>query len=168
MSISAFLLPLRCTVNTVSTLIIENDESIFEQNNKVRVKIGLPPLTKPVSTVQLDAGFSGDSSSEKIIANAREIEDVEDNETATRQKNNKRRSQQKSKRRRIVKERSKTKCPGIIVEGVPTLWLELEIDVVSIIEDIYHSSICVNCLSKHNRFVVDCQLELLFTNHLWT
>ena len=28
-------------------------------------------------------------------------------------------------------------------------------------------SIYANCLSKHNRLVVDCQLDFLFTNHLW-
>ena len=55
----------------------------------------------------------------------------------------------------------------MIVEGVPSLWLESEIDVVSIVEDMKQSSLYVNCLSKNNRFVVDCHLELLFTNHLW-
>ena len=38
---------------------------------------------------------------------------------------------------------------------------------MSIIEYMKHSSIYVNCLSKHNRFVVDYQFNLLFTNHLW-
>ena len=79
------------------------------------------------------------------------------------QKNDKRRS---TKRRKIIKKNSKTKFTGVTFEGVPTLWLESEIDVVYIVEDMKHSSIYVNGLSKHNRCVVDCHLELLFTNHL--
>ena len=62
------------------------------------------------------------------------------------QKNDKRRS---TKRRKIVKKKSKTKFAGVTIEGVPTLWLELEIDVVSIVEDMKHSRLYVNCLSKH-------------------
>ena len=72
-----------------------------------------------------------------------------------------------TKRRKIVKKKSKTKFAGVTVESVPTLWLESEIDVVSIVEDMKHSSIYVNCLSNYNRCVVDCHLELLFTNYLW-
>ena len=64
-----------------------------------------------------------------------------------------------------MKKKSKTKFAGVTVESVLTLWLESEIDVVSIVKDMKHSSIYVNCLSKHNRCVVDCHLELLFTNY---
>ena len=38
---------------------------------------------------------------------------------------------------------------------------------MSIIEDMKKSPIYVNSLSKYNRFVVDSQFYLLFTNHLW-
>ena len=79
------------------------------------------------------------------------------------QRNDKRRS---IKRRKIVKNKSKTKFADVTIESVPILWLASEIDVVSIVEDMKHSSIYVNCLSNHNRFVVDCRLELLFMNHL--
>ena len=71
----------------------------------------------------------------------------------------------KIKRRRIVKKKSKTKFTGVIIEGEPTLWLEFKMHIVFIVENIKHSSIYVNCLSKHNRCVVYCQLDLLFTNY---
>ena len=38
---------------------------------------------------------------------------------------------------------------------------------MSIIDDMKYSNIYVKCLSKHNRFVVDCQLDFLITNNLW-
>ena len=56
---------------------------------------------------------------------------------------------------------------GAIVEGELTLWFQSKINVVSIVEDMNQSNIYVNYLSKYNRFIVDCQLDLLFTNHLW-
>ena len=46
----------------------------------------------------------------------------------------KRRPHQKSRRRRIKKKKSKTKFAGLILEGVPSLWLESEVDIVSIID----------------------------------
>ena len=75
-------------------------------------------------------------------------------------------SHQKSNRVRIKKKKRKTKFAGLIVERVSSLWLKSEVGVMSIIDDMKQSSIYVICLSKHNRFVVDCQLEFLFTNHL--
>ena len=56
---------------------------------------------------------------------------------------------------------------GAIVEGELTLWFQSKINVVSIVEDMNQSNIYVNYLSKYNRFIFDCQLDLLFTNHLW-
>ena len=91
---------------------------------------------------------------------------MNDNETTMCTKNDKGRPLQKSKKK-IAKRKTKARFAGVIVEGVPTLWLKVEIDVVSIIKDMKHSSIYVNCLWKNNRFIVDCQLESLFTNHLW-
>ena len=163
MHISSIPLPLNCTVNTASTPIIENSESVFKNNNRYRAKIGLPPLTLSVTTVQFDAVFSSIPSSEQVTVNTTKIGDIEDNETTICQKNEKK----STKRRKIVKKKSKTKFAGVTVESVPTLWLESEIDAVSIVEGMKHSSIYVNCLSKHNRCVVDCHLELLFTNYLW-
>ena len=75
------------------------------------------------------------------------------------QQQSKRRPHQKSKRVRITKKKSKTKFAGLIVEGVPSLWLASEVDVVSILDVMKQSSIYVNYLSKHNRFVVDCQFD---------
>ena len=46
MHITAVPLPLSCTVNMASTPIMENDESVFEKNNRLRVKIGLPRLAQ--------------------------------------------------------------------------------------------------------------------------
>ena len=104
-----------------------------------------------------------------------EIEDVEDKDVMTCEKNDtsdlpqqqsKRRLKQQEKRIRI-KKKSKSKFAGLIVEGVPSLWLEVEIDVVSIVDDMKQSKMFVNCLSKCNMFVIDYQLNLLFTNYLW-
>ena len=75
MHISALLLPLSCTVNTVSTPIIEKDKSVFGKNDRFKTKINLPPLALPVTTVQLDAGFIVNSSSEQAFVNTTEIED---------------------------------------------------------------------------------------------
>ena len=36
-----------------------------------------------------------------------------------------------------------------------------------IVEDMMNSNMCFNLLSKNNNFIVDCQLNSLFTNHLW-
>ena len=113
---------------------------------------------------------------EKITINTLEIDDVEDKDMMTfenidisdpPQQQSKRRLHNKSKRVRIKKKKSRTKFDGVIVEGVPSLWFELEINVVSILDDMKQNSIYVNCMSKHDRFVVDCQLDFLFTNHLW-
>ena len=165
MHITALPLPLSCTVNTASAPIMENGESVFDKNNRLRAKIGLPPLPQPGTVVQLDSNLIVNAST--AIVSTTEKEDVDDNETTICTKNDKGRSLRKLKRKKIVKKKSKTKFAGLAVEGVPTLWLELEIDVVSIVEDMKQSSLYVNCLSKNNRFVVDCHLELLFTNHLW-
>ena len=89
MHISALPLTLSCTVNTTSTPITENSESVFKKNNRHRAKIGLPPLTLPVTTVQLDAVFSGIPSSEQVTVNTTKIGDIEDNETMICQKNKK-------------------------------------------------------------------------------
>ena len=63
MHISSIPLPLNCTVNTASTPIIEIGESVFKKNIRLRTKIGISPLTLSGITVQLDAGFSGNPSS---------------------------------------------------------------------------------------------------------
>ena len=78
MLISALPLLLCCTVNTVDIVITGNGEFIFERNDRVRVKIGIPLLTQPGTTLQLDTGFIGDLSSEQIIDNTAEMEDIED------------------------------------------------------------------------------------------
>ena len=104
-----------------------------------------------------------------------EIEDVEDKDVMTCEKNDtsdlpqqqsKRRLKQQEKRIRI-KKKSKSKFAGLIVKGVPSLWFEVEIDVVSIVDDMKQSKMFVNCLSKCNIFVINYQLNLLFTNYLW-
>ena len=48
----------------------------------------------------------------------------------------KRRPRQKSTRVRIKNKKSKTKFAGVIVEGEPSVWLESEVDVVLILDDI--------------------------------
>ena len=175
-SISTLPLPLSCTVNTESVPIIENVESVFDKNNRFRVKISLLSLAQPGTTLQLDVGLINAPSLEKITINTLEIDDVEDKDMMTfenidisdpPQQQSKRRLHNKSKRVRIKKKKSRTKFDGVIVEGVPSLWFESEINVVSILDDMKQNSIYVNCMSKHNRFVVDCQLDFLFTNHLW-
>ena len=133
MHITALPLPLSCTVNTASAPIMENGESVFDKNNRLRAKIGLPPLPQPGTVVQLDSDLIVNAST--AIVSTTEKEDVDDNETTMCTKNCKERPLRKSKRRKIVKKKSKTKFAGVTVEGVPTLWLELEIYVVSIVED---------------------------------
>ena len=144
---------------------MENGESVFDKNNRLRAKIGLPPLPQPGTIVQLDSDLIVDSST--AIVSTTEKEDVDNNEKTMCTKNDKGRPPRKSKRRKIVKKKDKRKFAGLIVEGVPSLWLESEVDVDSILDNMKQSSIYVNCLSKNNRFVVDFQLEFLFTNHLW-
>ena len=61
MPISALPLPLSCTVNTASVPITKNNESVFEKNNTLRVKISLPHLAHLVTIVQFDASFIGGS-----------------------------------------------------------------------------------------------------------
>jgi len=76
MSISALPLPLSCMVNTKSAPIIVNVESAFDKNNRFRVKIGLPPLAQPGTTLQLDTGLINDPPSEQVTINTTEIDDV--------------------------------------------------------------------------------------------
>ena len=73
-----------------------------------------------------------------------EIEDVKDKDMMTfeniyindpSQHKPKRRQHQKSIRTRIKKTKSKTKFAGVIVERELSLWLESEVDVVSILDD---------------------------------
>ena len=73
-----------------------------------------------------------------------EIEDVKDKDMMTfenidindpSQQQPKRRQHQKSIRTRIKKKKSKTKFAGVIVEQEPSLWLESEVEVVSILDD---------------------------------
>ena len=143
-SISTLPLPLSCTVNTESVPIIENVESVFDKNNRFRVKISLPSLAQPGTTLQLDVGLINAPSLEKITINTLEIDDVEDKDMMTfenidisdpPQQQSKRRLHNKSKRVRIKKKKSRTKFDGVIVEGVPSLWFESEINVVSILDD---------------------------------
>ena len=144
MSISAVPLPLSCTVDAESVPIILNVESVFNKNNRLRVQIGLPPTTQPGITLQLNADLINHTYSEQITINTTKIDDVEDKDMTTfgnivigdpPQQQSKRRPHQKSKRVRITKKKSKTKFAGLIVEGVPSLWLETEVDVVSILDD---------------------------------
>ena len=66
--ISALPLPLSCTKNTVSIPITKNGESVFDKNNRLRVKICLLPLTQLVTIVQFDADFfSGSYSIQSAI-----------------------------------------------------------------------------------------------------
>ena len=83
MSISALPLPLSCTVNAEYIPIIVNVESIFDRNNRFRVKIGLPSLAQPGTTLQLDMGLINDPSSEQVIINTTEMDDVEDKDMTT-------------------------------------------------------------------------------------
>ena len=131
-------------VNTASIPITEIVESVFDKNNMFRVKIGLPPLVRPRTTLQLDAGLIDDPSLEQVIINMTEIEDVKDKDMMTfenidindpSQQQPKRRQHQKSIRTRIKKKKSKTKFAGVIVEQEPSLWLESEVEVVSILDD---------------------------------
>ena len=158
MHIPALPVPLSCTVNTASAPIMESGESVFEKNNRLRAKIGLPPLSQPGTIVQLDSALIDNSYSEPPIVNTTEKEDVDNNEKSMCTKYDKGRPPRKSKRRKIVKKKDKRKFAGLIVEGIPSLWLESEVDVDSILDDTKQSSIYVNCLSKHNMFVVDFQL----------
>ena len=68
-------------------MITGNGEFTFERNDRVRVKIGIPLLTQPGTTLQLDTGFIGDLSSEQIIDNTAEIEDIEDKDVIHCEKN---------------------------------------------------------------------------------
>ena len=113
--------------------------------------------------MQLDSDLIGNSYSEPPIVNTTEKEDVDNNEKTMCTKNDKGKPPRKSKIRKIVKKKNKRKFAGLIVEGVPSLWLESEVDVDSILDNMKQSSIYVNCLSKHNMFVVDFQLEFLIT-----
>ena len=166
MPISVLPLLLNRTVNTECIAITENCESNFKRNNRVRVKIGLPPLIQPGTTLQFDISFIGGSSSGQIIDNTAKIEDVDDKDVMHYEENDtsdypqqksKRIPHEKLKRNRIIKKKIKSKFAGAIVEGEPSLWLESDIDIVSIVDDMKQSNIYVNCLSKHNRCVVDCQ-----------
>ena len=115
MPISSLPLPLSCTVNTVSTSIMENGETVHDKNNRIRVKIDIPSLAQHRTTLQLDTGYIGNSSTQQITTNTAEIEDVEDKDMI------KKRPHQKSKRVRIKKKKGKAKFAGLIVEGVTSL-----------------------------------------------
>ena len=95
MHITALPLPLSCTVNTASAPIMENGESVFDKNNRLRAKIGLPPLPQPGTIVQLDSDLIVNAST--AIVNTTEKEDVDDNETKICTKNDKGRPPRKSK-----------------------------------------------------------------------
>ena len=62
MDITAVPLPLSCTVNTTSILIIINKETTFERYIIVRIQIGLPPLPYD-STISSAVDYIGVSSS---------------------------------------------------------------------------------------------------------
>ena len=62
MHISDLMVPLSCTVNTTSVLIIINKETTFERYNIVRIQIGLPPLPYD-STISSAVDYIGVSSS---------------------------------------------------------------------------------------------------------
>ena len=61
MHILALMVPLSYTENTVGIVITLNGEYVFDKNNKVRLKLGLPPLAQPGTIVHLNASFIGGS-----------------------------------------------------------------------------------------------------------
>ena len=95
MHITALPLPISCTVNMADIAIIENGESVFEKNNRLRAKIGIPPLPQPGTVVQLDSDLIVNAST--AIVSTTEKEDVDDNETTMFTKNDKGRPPRKSK-----------------------------------------------------------------------
>ena len=97
MHITAVPPPLNCTVNMASTPIMENGESVFEKNNRLRVKIGIPHLPQSGPVVQLDSDLIVNAST--AIVSTTEKEDMDDNETTICTKNDKGRSLRKSKRK---------------------------------------------------------------------
>ena len=54
-------LPLSCTVNLETTPITENDESTFERNNILRVKISVSPFIHTRKIVQSETRLIGES-----------------------------------------------------------------------------------------------------------
>ena len=87
MPIAALPLPLSCTVNMVSVPITKNDEYVFEMNNRLRVQIDLFPLFQHGTTIQSDAGFMDDPSSEQVSIKTAEIHDIVDKDIMTCEKN---------------------------------------------------------------------------------
>ena len=47
------------------------------------------------------------------------------------------------------------------------MWLEVEINILSIVNNMKQSNMYVDCISKDNRYVNDFQFYLLFMNHFW-
>ena len=143
MPISILPLMLRCTGNMAGVAIIENGESAFERNIRVKVKIGLSLLIQPGITLQLDVGFIGGSSSRQIIDNTVVIEDVENKDVIHCEKkilvflhiNNPTEELIKNQKRKAIKKKSKSKFADVIVEGESSLWLESDVDVVSVADD---------------------------------
>ena len=82
MHITALPLSLSCTINMASTSIMENSESAFEKNNRLRAKICLPPMTQLETVVQLDSHLVVNTST--AIVSTTEKEDADDNETTIR------------------------------------------------------------------------------------
>ena len=110
MHILALPLLLSCMINTATVPITEIGKTDHENNNNIRVKIGLPPLVEPGTILHLDLEFIGNPSSQQVIVNTAETEDVEDKGMI------KRRPHQKSRRIKM-KKNIKTKFVGLIVEG---------------------------------------------------
>ena len=81
--ISALSLPQSCTVNTESVSIIENFESVFDKNNRFRIKLSIPPFAQSRTTLQLDTGLINVPSLEQVIINTTEIDDVEEKDIMT-------------------------------------------------------------------------------------
>ena len=78
MHILALPLLLSCMINTATVPITAIGKTDHENNNNIRVKIGLPPLAEPGTILHLDLEFIGNPSSQQIIVDTAEIEDVED------------------------------------------------------------------------------------------
>ena len=88
MPIVALPLPLSCTVNTASVLITNYGEYVFEMNNRLRVQIDLFPLSQHGTTIQSDACFMGDPSSEQVSVKTAEMHDIADKDMMTCEKYN--------------------------------------------------------------------------------
>ena len=91
----------------------------------------------------MDVGFIGGSSSGQIIDNTVVIEDVENKDVIHCEKkilvflhiNNSTEELIKNQKIKYIKKKSKSKFADVIVERESYLWLESDVDVVSVADD---------------------------------